>query len=36
MREGRARHFDPGLLDCFFARFEEVRCVQARFPDTDA
>jgi putative two-component system response regulator len=33
MREGKGRHFDPILLECFFRRFDEIQAVQRRFPD---
>lgn len=35
LREGKGRHFDPVLLECFFRRFDEVRQIQARFPDAE-
>jgi putative two-component system response regulator len=35
MREGRAKHFDPVILDCFFRRFDEIAEIQRRFPDAE-
>ncbi len=33
MREGHGTHFDPQLLDTFFASMDEVMEIRARFPD---
>ncbi len=35
LREGKGKHFDPVLLDCFFRRFDEVREIHRRFPDAE-
>jgi putative two-component system response regulator len=35
MREGRARHFDPTVLDAFFQRRKEIIDTQIRFADVD-
>ena len=34
--EGRARHFDPDLVDAFLEIHEEFRAIALRFADTDA
>ena len=31
--EGRARHFDPDIVDAFFAIEDEFRAIAARFAD---
>jgi putative two-component system response regulator len=33
MIEGRGKHFDPKLLDLFFANFDEVKRIQRKFTD---
>jgi len=33
MTEGRGQHFDPKLLDLFFANFDEVRRIQKKFAE---
>jgi putative two-component system response regulator len=33
MTEGRAKHFDPKLLDLFFAHFDDVKRIQKKFAD---
>ncbi|MBF0480437.1 MAG: response regulator [Desulfovibrionaceae bacterium] len=33
MTEGRAKHFDPELLDLFFANFDDVKRIQQKFTD---
>lgn len=35
LREGKGKHFDPVLLDCFFRRFDEIREIHKRFPDME-
>jgi response regulator RpfG family c-di-GMP phosphodiesterase len=35
MREGRAQHFDPVVLDAFFQRRQEIIETQIRFADVD-
>lgn len=35
MEEGRGKHFDPTILDAFFARQEEVVAVRNEFADTE-
>jgi putative two-component system response regulator len=35
MEEGRGKHFDPRVLDAFFARREEIVKIQIDYADTD-
>jgi putative two-component system response regulator len=34
MSEGRCLHFDPQVIDVFFAHLDEAAAIQKRFPDT--
>jgi putative two-component system response regulator len=36
IREGRGQHFDPDIVDAFFALEDEFRAIAARYVDTDA
>jgi putative two-component system response regulator len=33
IEEGRGRHFDPTIVDCFMQDTEEFRCIAAQFSD---
>jgi putative two-component system response regulator len=33
LEEGRGKHFDPKVLDAFFARRDEIAAIQARYAD---
>ncbi len=35
MRQGRGKHFDPVLLECFMRRFDEIQEIQRRFPEPE-
>ena len=35
LREGRGTNFDPGVVDVFFARIDNLRAIRASFPDTE-
>jgi putative two-component system response regulator len=36
IREGRAKHFDPQIVDCFLEDVDEFRYIASRFSDDDA
>jgi putative two-component system response regulator len=36
LRQGRGSHFDPQILDVFFAHLEEVKVIQQKFPDAES
>ncbi len=33
LREGRGRHFDPGVIDCFNKHLDEVEAIRAHYQD---
>jgi len=35
MRAGRARHFDPQLLDIFLGSMDQVLAIRQKYPDVD-
>ena len=36
MQRARGTHFDPGVLDAFFSRRDEILRIRELLPDTDS